>query len=301
LKKILVILVIIGLFFSMSEAFGQVTFGEKPQQTTKIRIDESGIGHVIHEVVGNAKTTQQIETIPGTMSNFSVTDKDGNEVQYLTLEKYPIAIVLPPSSNSMIFIKYDLDNIIVLKDGIWKLEWTGTEMTNFYFPKDVDIIWINDRPIYIGENGIRHHGGTMTIEYVLNEPVILKEVMWEDKKFDVGIRTLTNVDKFEFNQPSKSITFDTMESNSFFTVIIPLELLWDPYEVYVNSNKTLNSEFYNNGTHVWLGFRPDTSGTVNIVGTTVVPEFPLFVPLVIGISLVLVLQFRNKFNFRLGY
>lgn len=286
-----------GILFPMSEAFGQITFGEKAQQTIEIRIDENGIAHVTHEVVGSSKTTQ-VETIIGTMSNLSVTDKDGNNVQYLTLEKYPIGIVLTPSNNDMIFIKYDLSDVIVLKDGVWTLEWTGIEKTNFYFPDSVDMIWVNDRPVYTGEKGIRQHGNSMKLEYVLDEPVILKEVIWEDKKFEVGIRTLTDIDKFEFSQPSKSITFDIPESNSLVTVMIPLELLWEPYDVYVNSNKTLNSEFYNNGTHVWLGFRPDTSGTINIIGTTVVPEFPLFVPLVIGISIVLALQFRNKFNFR---
>ncbi|MGI0010493.1 MAG: hypothetical protein ACREAE_03745 [Nitrosopumilaceae archaeon] len=298
MKKLLVILVMVGLFFSMSEAFGQITFGEKPQQTIEVRIDENGIAHVIHKVVGSSKTTQQVETIAGTMSSLSVTDVNGNEVQYLTLEKYPIDIVLTPSNNDMVFIKYDLSDGVVLKDGIWTWEWTGTEITNFYFPDGVDIIWVNDRPVYIGEKGIRQHGGLMTLEYVLDEPVILKEVIWEDKKFEVGIRTLTDIDKFEFSQPSKSITFDIPESNSLVAVMIPLELLWEPYDVYVNSNKTLNSEFYNNGTHVWLGFRPDMSGTINIIGTTVVPEFPLFAPLVIGISIVLILQFRNKFNFR---
>lgn len=288
----------VGLLFSISEAFGQITFGEKPQQTIEIRIDENGIAHVTHEVIGSSKTTQQVETIAGTMSNLSVTDVDGNKVQYLTLEKYPIGIVLTPSDNDVVFIKYDLSDAVVLKDGIWTWEWTGTEKTNFYFPVDVNIIWVNDRPVYIGEKGIRQHGGPMTLGYLLDEPVILKEAMWKGKKFEVEIRTLTDIDKFEFSQPSKSITFDVPESNSLVIVVIPLELLWEPYDVYVNSNKTLNSEFYNNGTHVWLGFRPDTSGTINIIGTTVVPEFPLFVPLVIGISIVLVLQFRNKFNFR---
>ena len=297
MKKILSILVIIGLFFSMSEAFGQITFGEKPQQTIKIRIDENGIAHVIHEIKGNAKTTQQIETVRGTMSNLSVVDKAGNDVQHLTLEKEPIAIVLTPSNIDMIFIKYDLSDVLVLKDGVWTWKWTGMEVTNFYFPQNVDIIWVNDRPVYIGGNGIRQHGGPMTIEYVLDEPVILKEAIWEDKKFEVGIRTLTDIANFKFNQPSKSITFDIPKSGSLFTVIIPSELLWEPYDVYVNSNKTLNSEFYNNGTHVWLGFRPNTSGTINIIGTTVVPEFPLFVPLAIGISIILALQFRNKLNF----
>lgn len=298
LKKILVTLVIIGLFFSISEAFGQMTFGEKPQQTIKIVIDENGIAHVTHEVVGSSKTTQQIETVAGTMSNLSVTDRAENEVQYMTLEKYPPAIVLTPSNKDMIFIKYDLNDVVFLKGNIWTWNWVGLEITNFYFPSNVDMIWINDRPIYIGEKGIRQHGGPMTLEYVSDEPVILKEVVWEGKKFEVGIKTLSDIDRFEFSQPEKRITFDIPESNSLVTAIIPLELLWEPYDVYVNSNQTLNSEFYNNGTHAWVGFRPDTSGTLDIVGTTVVPEFPLFVPLVIGISIVLMLQFRNKFNFR---
>ena len=297
MKKILVTLVIVGLFFSMSEAFGQITFGEKPQQIIKIIIDENGIAHVTHEVEGSVKTTQQVETVVGKMLNFSVVDRDGNDVQHLTLEKDPIAVVLPPSNRDMIFIRYDLSDVIVLKDGMWTWRWVGIEATNFYFPKNVDMIWINDRPIYIGEKGIRQHGGAMTLEYVPDEPIISKKVVWEDKKFEVGIKTLTDIDVFEFNQLGKRITFNIPKNNSLVTVIIPLELLWEPYDVYLNSNQTLNSEFYNNGTHTWLGFRPDTSGTINIIGTTVVPEFPLFVPLVIGISIVLMLQFRNKFNF----
>jgi hypothetical protein len=301
LKKILGIFVIIVLFFSMSEAFGQLTFGEKPQQTIKVIIDEDGIAHVTHEVEGSTKTTQQIETIVGKMSNFSVVDSAGNDVQYLTLEKNPIAVVLTPSNQDIIFIKYDLSDVVFLKDGIWTWNWVGVEPTNFYFPSKVDMIWINDRPIYIGEKGIRQHGGAMTLEYAIDRPTVLKEVVWEDKKFEVGIIALTDVDGFEFNQPEKRITFDIPKSNSIVTTIIPLELLWEPYDVYVNSNQTLHSEFHNNGTHVWLGFRPNTFGTVNIIGTTVIPEFPLFVPLVVGILLVIILQFRNKFNFHLGY
>lgn len=282
----------------MSQAFAQeITLGAIPEQTVKITIDEEGIAHVVHEVKGSTKTLQ-IDAYEGNMGNLSVTDRDGNEVQYLTLEKYPIAIVLPPSGNDMIFIKYDLTDVLSLKDGVWTWEFNAATITNMYFPKAVDMIWVNDRAVYIGEKGIRHHGGHMTLEYVIDEPVVLKQVEWEDKKFTVAIRTLTNVDQFEFNQPTKSITFDVTKGNPLVTVIVSLDLLWEPYEVYLNSNKTLNREFYNNGTHVWLGFRPDTSGTIRIIGTTVVPEFPLFVPLAIGISAVLVLQFRNKFNFR---
>ena len=282
----------------MSQTFAQeITLGAIPEQTVEIRIDEEGIAHVVHEVKGSTKTLQ-IDVYEGNMTNLLVTDKGGNEVQYLTLEKYPISVVLPPSGNDMIFIKYDLTDVLISKDGVWTWEFNAPGITNMYFPKGVDMIWVNDRPVYIGEKGIRQHGGKMTLEYVIDEPVVLKEVEWEEKKFTVAIRTLTNVGLFEFNQPAKSIIFDVAKGNPLVTVIIPLELLWEPYEVYLNSNKTLNREFYNNGTHVWLGFRPDTSGTMNVVGATVVPEFPLFVPLVIGISAAIFLQFRDKLNFR---
>ena len=286
------------MLLSMSQTFAQeVTLGAVPEQTVEIRIDEEGIAHVVHEVKGSTKTLQ-IGAYEGNVTNLSVTDKGGNEVQYLTLEKYPISVVLPPSGNDMIFIKYDLTDVLISKDGVWTWEFNAPGITNMYFPKGVDMIWVNDRPVYIGEKGIRQHGGKMTLEYVIDEPVVLKEVEWEGKKFTVAIRTLTNVGLFEFNQPAKSIIFDVAKGNPLVTVIIPLELLWEPYEVYLNSNKTLNREFYNNGTHVWLGFRPDTSGTMNVVGATVVPEFPLFVPLVIGISAAIFLQFRDKLNFR---
>ena len=287
-----------GMLLSMSQAFAQeITLGAVPEQIVEITMDEEGIAHVVHEVKGSTKTLQ-IDTYEGNMVNLSVTDKDGSEVQYLTLEKYPITIVLPPSGNDMVFVRYDLTDVLSLKDGIWTWEFNAPGTTNMYFPKGVDMIWVSDRPVYIGEKGIRQHGGKMTLEYVTGEPVVLKEVEWEGKRFSVAVRTLTDVERFEFSQPAKSMTFNVAKENQLVTVIIPLELLWEPYEVYLNSNKTLNREFYNNGTHVWLGFRPDTSGTIHIVGATVIPEFPLFVPLVIGISVVLVLQLRNKFNFR---
>ncbi len=287
-----------AMLFATSQAFAQeITMGEKPEQVVTITIDEEGIAHVVHQVKAST-TTLQVDAYEGNMTNLSVTDRDGNEIQYLTLEKYPVGIVLLPSNRDIIFIKYDLTDVLSLKDGVWTWKFSSINVTNIDFPKVVDMIWVNDRPVYIGEKGIRHHGGSMTLEYVIDEPVVFKEAIWEDKKFTVGIRTLSNVDLFEFSQPTKSITFNVDKENALVTVVIPLELLWEPYDVYLNSNKTLNSEFYNNGTHAWVGLRPDTSGTIQITGTTVVPEFPLFVPLAIAISAVVALQFRNRFNFR---
>jgi len=297
LYKLLTIAVISVLLFSVSQAFAQeLTFGERAKQTVEITIEENGTAHIVHKVEGK-KITQQVDVFEGTVSNLSVTDRNEDDVQYMTLEKYPLGIVLPPTSKDMVFIRYDLNDILFLIDGVWTWEYNNTAMVAIHFPNSVDIMWVNDNPVYLGQKGIRHHGGQSKLEYIIGEPVILKDAEWEGKKFTVGIRTLTDVDSFEFSQPTKSITFDITKEYPLITAIIPLELLWEPYDVYINTNQTENAEFYNNGTHVWLGLRPETVGTIGIIGTTVVPEFPLFVPLVMGISLVLVLQFRNKFNF----
>jgi hypothetical protein len=295
LNKLLLVIAVSGLLISVSQAFGQeLTFGEKAKQDIEITIDVDGTAHVTHEVEGSKKS-QQVDTFNGTMSNLSVTDRNGNEVQYLTLEKQPISIVIPPSNRDLTLIKYDLTDVVILKNGVWIWDYTGREVTKFYFPGKVDIIWINENPIYLAGKGIRQHGGEMKLEYTMDEPIILKEAEWENEKFVVGIRTLTDIDSFKFDQSRRSISFDVSEGNSYVTTIIPLKLLWEPYDAYLNNNSTENREFYNNGTHAWLGIKPETSGSVQIIGTTVVPEFPLFVPLAIGISAVILIQFRNKF------
>lgn len=294
-------MIMLGLLFSIPYSFAQqINVGAKPIQNVTITIDENGTAHVVHSVVGS-KTLLQVETYNGTMTNLSVTGQDGKSVEYLTMQKAPPAIIIPPTSRNMTLIKYDLVNVVTQTDGVWKWNFVtppNTDYTDLNLPKNIDIVWVNDRPVYIGDKGIRHHGDSMRLEYAISEPVVLKDVDWENKKFTVAIKTLAKVDTFDFSQSEKSFSFHTDKKNSLTTVIMPLELLWEPYQVKINTNKTLTNVFHSNGTHAWIGFRPHISGTVHIIGTTVIPEFPLFVPLALAISAVIVLQFKNRLIFR---
>ncbi len=287
------------MFLSMSHVFGQgLTMGQKPQEDIKVTIDENGTAHVVHYVKGNNIAAVQVNTIKGNITNFSVTDQDGNSVQYLAAGTK--SVMFPPTSRNMTLIKYDLPSIISLNDGVWKWKYytpSDTTFTDFYFPKGVDMIWANDNPVYLGGVGVRQHGNGMTLEYIINEPLISQNVQWTDKNFAVGIRTLSDVGQYAFDQSAKAFAFDIKKANTHVTVIMPLELLWGPYEVKLNGNGTLYKVAHNNGTHVWIGLTPHKAGTVQITGTTAIPEFPLFVPLVIGISAVIALQFRNRLNF----
>jgi hypothetical protein len=98
------------------------------------------------------------------------------------------------------------------------------------------------------------------------------------------------------NQPTKEIKFNVNESNQFITTIIPLELLWGPYVVFLDDEKILFQDYKNNGTHIWINMKPDTAGKISIIGTTVVPEFPIIAPLAIGFLMIMIMPFVRKFN-----
>src|SRR5713226_4049605 len=139
LRKLLSILIISFMFLSMSQVFGQqLTMGQAPQEDIKVTIDEGGSAHVIHYVKGDSKAAVQVNTINGNMTNFSVTDQDGNSVQYFSIAKVPMAVLFPPTSRNVTLIKYDLPNIVSLIDGVWKWNYTtpsDAAFTDFYFPK----------------------------------------------------------------------------------------------------------------------------------------------------------------------
>jgi len=289
------------MFLSASQVFGQeLTMGQKPMEDIKVTIDESGSAHVIHYVKGDSQAAIQVNTIKGNMINFSVTDQNGNSVQFFSIAKVQRDVLLPPTSRNVTLIKYDLPNIVTLADGVWKWNYTAPSdaaFTDFYFPKGVDTIWANDRPVYLGDKGLRQHGNGFVLDYIINEPTTLQNVQWQNSNFVIGIRTLSDLGPYTFDQSAKAYAFDVNKPHSFVTIIMPEQLLWGPYQGNLNGNRTLTSTFHNNGTHVWVGFHPSKSGTIQLTGTTAIPEFPLFVPLVIGITAVIALQFRNRLNF----
>ena len=301
LLKLISILIISLTFLSVLQVFGQeLTMGQKPVEDIKIIIDKDGTAHVTHFVKGNSLAAIQVITVKGNMANFSVTDQNGSSVQYFNVSTTQKSILFPPTSRNMTLIKYDLTDVVSQIDGVWKLNYTepsDAAFTDFYFPKGVDMIWANDRPIYLGDKGLRQHGNGFALDYIINEPITLQNVKWQNSNFTIGIRTLSDLGPYTFDQSAKAYAFDVNKPQSFVTVIMPQDLLWGPYQGKLNGNGTLTTTFHNNGTHVWIGFHPSKSGTLQLTGTTAIPEFPLFVPLVIGITVVIALQFRNRFNF----
>ena len=274
----------------------QITIGEPAKQTLEISITDEGNVHVIH-FVDKSNSVKQVEFVTGELSNLKIIDDEGNEPQYATVGGGG-SITLFPTKEDVI-VEYDLDNVVKQVNGKWEWNFRYLASTVFMFPENADLIFANKRPVKIDDlRGMRCHGCQALIEYVIDEQRQRQLVKWEDKEFVVGIRTLDEITSFNFDQPRRSISFDVNQGNQFVTLDIPLELLWNPYDVYFNGENILKHEFFKNETHVLLNIFPSTSGTVLIIGTSVVPEFPIFIPLFFGMAIVILLQFRNKFNLR---
>jgi hypothetical protein len=299
LLKVVLVLMIISIISITPQAFAQISLGTPAEHVTiKVTIEENGDVSIVH-VVKKSNTNVQVKLLPGTVENLQVVDGAGNEIQHAVSTDNSIVTLFPPKVD--FGVEYDLKDALILKDGVWTWDFLYTESKNgveFYFPDEADLIFVNDRPVRIDSaEGMRCHGCQMkNLEYVIDEPIILKEVEWEEQKFLVSISTLDEINSFNFDQPKRMLSFENTQEDRFITIIIPLELLWNPYDVSLGSDNIDNHQYYQNDTHAWLNIKPETVGTVKIIGISAIPEFSLLLPLVLGIAIVIGFQAKNKIN-----
>jgi hypothetical protein len=286
------ILVIVSL---IPLADAQISLGiDAVQKSIEVMINPDGVVHVKH-VVRSSNLPVDLKLVNGTVSNISVMNEQG--VEKLFSMKTDI-VLLQPSDDELI-IEYDLEDVLSKINNVWTWDFRYLQTTTFLNPQEINLFFIDERPVYLDDKkGISCHGCQMILEYLIDEPKNIIDINWENKKFLVEIATFTNIENFEFNQSTKEIRFNVNESNQFITTIIPLELLWGPYVVFLDDEKILFQDYKNNGTHVWINMRPDTAGEISIIGTTVVPEFPIIAPLAIGFLIIMMAPLIKKINLR---
>ena len=295
-SKIFVIFTIISLILVIPSATAQeVNVASKAKQkSVEVTISEAGNVHVKH-IISASSSPKQVELIDGTIENLVITNEDGEEGLVTIVGENDAVMILPSQTNSI--VEYDLRDVLLLKDGFWTLDFLYLEKTSFIVPEKLDLIFVNNNPVNLDDKrGFTCHGCQMILEYSFDEPKSIQNVKWEDREFVVEINTFADIDGFTFDQPAKSITFDVLGENKFVTTVIPLELLWGPYVVFLDDEKILFHDYINNGTHVWLNIRPESSGEISIIGTTVVPEFSMFIPLIVGFLAIVILSATRKVN-----
>jgi len=297
MKSIGIFIIILLVLVIPSATAQEMSIGEKANQKSIIvTINETGEIHVIH-IVSSSTSPKQVELIDGEIKNLTITNEKNEEQLFTTIGENQAVLIFPSDNDSI--IEYDLENVLFLKDNLWTLEFLYLESITFIVPEKLDVIYVNDKVVYLDDKkGFTCHGCHMILEYAFNEPTNIIDVNWENKEFVVEIRTFANIENFEFNQSEKEISFDVNESNQFITTIIPLELLWGPYAILLDDETTYFNDSKNNGTHVWINMKPNTAGEISIIGTTVVPEFPIIAPLAIGFLMIMMIPLIKKINLR---
>jgi LPXTG-motif cell wall-anchored protein len=275
LKIFLSLLVIPILVIAGAQAFGQqVTMGVPPEEILKVTIDETGTAHVTHVINSTVAILKpiQVDTISGDLNNLSVTDSNGNPVEYGKMQKTPLSIIINASQRNETLIKYDLVNVVTNTDGVWKWNYyepQDTDFTAFHFPKGVDVVWANERPVYLGNLGLGQHGNGFRLQYIINEPQTIQTVQLDGRNVAVGIRTVSELGDYVFDKSLLSYSFNVTKADVPVTVIMPQDLLAGPYTVTIDGKPELHQVFHYNTTHAWLGFESDKGGTVQIIGKVV--------------------------------
>ncbi len=270
-SKQIAFFIILVLIIIVPTVNAQIPIDSKAgQKSIKVTISSSDKIHVRH-VIAPLDSPKQIELIEGNISNLIVSNNKGEEKQFGVISNNEGVIIYPSKEDTI--IEYDLSDVLFLKDNVWKWDFRYLETTDFIVPKEVDLIFVNERPVYLGEkNGISCHGCQMILEYSINEPKILKNIKYENKDFLIGIITFAEINQLNFDQLTKKISFQVNGENQFVTAIIPLKLLPDTYNVLMEDKKIFFHQFNNNGTHVWLNIRTLNSGIVSIIDPIIIDD-----------------------------
>ena len=299
-QKFISIIIIFSLILVIPIANAQLTLGgEASQELIEVKMNIEGEVSVKHVVrASNTGVTLLLfdnAVIPD--KNYNALNEIGKEVQLGIIDDglgNKSVYVLPSKYNTI--IEYNLENITLI-DNLFNVKTSYHEKFSVLFDEPIGLIFVNNNIIFLDDKkGIAiNGGGNVELEFYKNESKIIKEAIWEENKFDVEIITDSEIQSFNFNQPEKSISFQINEENKFVTIIMSEELLGGPYIVLLNNEKVQYSKFTQAET-ISLNLKPETTGKITIIGTTVIPEFSMFIPLIMGFFIILTIPMMKRFN-----
>ena len=302
-KNIFLIVAVFSLILVIPMSHAQLTIGGNAEQKLiEMKLDIDGTVSVKH-VVSSSNMPVTVQLFSGTISNLVIINEKGEDmfenganagIAYDPQGNQSI-VIFPSKQNSI--IEYNLESIIP-EDNLLTIQTSYAETYSIIFSDEIEMIFLNNNIIFLeNKKGVSlNYGGSATIQYYSNTPKIIKEVQWEENKFDVEIITDSKIDKFNFEQTSKSISFQVNEEDKFVTIIMSEELLGGPYLIFLDDEKIKFNKTMKNENNIVLNIKPEVSGEIVIIGTTVIPEFSMFIPLIMGFFIVLTMPLIKKIN-----
>ena len=298
--KIFIAIIVLGLITVIPTVYGQLTLGsEAKQESIEVKINIDGEISVKH-IVSSSNMPTSLPLFVGEISNLNITNELGEEIDSGIVNdvKGNLSVMVFPS-NQLTIIEYDLENA-TLHGNLFSTDISYPKKFSVLFDESTDIIFFNNNVIMLeNKKGISiNGGGNAKIEFYENESKIIHEAIWEENKFDVEIISDSKIEKFDFNQPEKNISFQVNDENKFVTIMMSEELLGGPYVILLDENQIRFSKFVTEENLILLNIKPEMPGQITIIGTTVIPEFSMFIPLIMGFMIILMVPMMRKFTLR---
>ena len=299
-QKIISTIIIFGLLTVIPTAYGQLSLGsEAKQELIEVKINPDGEINVKH-VVSPSNMPTTVPLFLGEISNLIITDDLGEEINSGTANdaKGNLSVLLLPSNQNSI-ITYNLENMKI-NNNLFNTEISYPQKFSVIFEESINLIFLNNNVLFLDDKkGVAiNGGGNMKIEFYSTESKIIEKATWEENEFDVEIITDSEIQSFNFNQPEKSLSFQVNNENKFVTITMSEELLGGPYVTLLDDEKIKYTKFVRDEGIVSLNLKPETTGQVTIIGTTVIPEFSMFIPLIMGFIIILTVPAMRKFSLR---
>jgi len=300
-RKIISIFAIFTLILVIQTANAQLSLGgEAKQDLIEIKLNPEGEINVKHIVrssnVGSTLLIFDNAIIPD--QNFTGENELGEEIQLGIIDDglgNKSIFILPSKYNAI--IEYSLEDMI-LKDNLFTTTISYHEKFDVIFDESIEMLFVNNNSIFLDDKkGIAvNGGGDAKIEFYSNPSKILKEIIWDENKFDLEIIGDAKIERFNFDQASKSISFEITDKSKFVSIKLSEELLGGPYLTLLNDEKIKHTKYVNNKNIILLNIMPESKGTITIIGTTVIPEFSMFLPFILGFLIILTVPFMKKIN-----
>ena len=270
------------------------------QKSNQLIIDEFNNIEAKH-VIGFSNDPVSVNLFEGAITDsITVTNENGKELEFAIVGMGDYGSVTIFSADKNTIIKYNLKDMFWYSDNLLTLNVGYPKTFGILFPEKIDQIFLNDQMIQIGDKkGISiNGGGYVNVAYYSEMPKKIQEVQWKEDKFNVEIITDSKIDEFNFDQESKSISFQVNEKNKFVTINMEEKLLGGPYVILLDNEKIEFSQYSIKENYISLAMKPESSGEIMIIGTTVIPEFSMFIPLIMGFMIILTVPLMKKFSLR---
>ena len=270
------------------------------QKSNQLIIDEFNNIEAKH-VIGFSNDPVRINLFEGAITDsITVTNENGKELEFAVVGMGDYGSVTIFSADENTIIKYNVKDMFRYSENLITLNIGYPKTFGILFSEKIDQIFLGNQIIQLGDKkGISiNGGGYVNVEYYSEMPKKIQEVQWKEDKFNVEIITDSKIDEFNFDQESKSISFQVNGKNKFVTINMEEKLLGGPYIILLDNEKIEFSQYSIKENYISLAMKPESSGEIMIIGTTVIPEFSMFIPLIMGFMIILTVPLMRKFTLR---